>query len=73
MFSPGIPLAVPVKVVWNCLARGRMAPTAGFKLAAFRLTAEAGKNLSALSGVAYEKSGAILIFLAAPNPALKTG
>jgi len=33
------------------------------------LTAEEIKNLSALSGVAYKKSGAILPPLAAPNPA----
>lgn len=37
-----------------------------------RLTAEAVKNLSALSGVAYKKSGAILRSLAAPNPAPNT-
>jgi hypothetical protein len=48
-----------------------MAPRARFELATLRLTAEAVKNLSALSGVAYKKIGAILIFLAAPNPAPK--
>jgi hypothetical protein len=42
---------------------GRIEPTA------CRLTAEEVKNLSALSGVAYKKLGAILTFLPAPNPA----
>lgn len=37
----------------------------------FRLTAEEVKNLSALSGVAYQKFGAILPSLVAPNPAPK--
>ena len=37
-----------------------------------RLTAERGKNLSAASGVAYIRLGAILTFLAAPNPAPKS-
>jgi hypothetical protein len=36
-----------------------------------RLTAEEVKNLSALSGVAYKKFGAIFPFLVAPNPAPK--
>jgi hypothetical protein len=48
-----------------------MAPRARFELATLRLTAEAVKNLSALSGVAYKKVGAILTFLVAPNPATK--
>ena len=48
-----------------------MAPRARFELATLRLTAERSENLSALSGVAYEKSGAILTLLAAPNPAPK--
>ena len=42
-----------------------------FVIATLRLTAEAVKNLSALSGVAYQKMGAILTFLVAPNPAPK--
>jgi hypothetical protein len=46
-----------------------MAPRARFELATLRLTAERIKNLSALSGVAYEKLGAIFPFLVAPNPA----
>jgi hypothetical protein len=37
-----------------------------------RLTAEEGKNLNAASGVAYMKIGAILVSLAAPNPAPET-
>ena len=37
-----------------------------------RLTAEVVKNLSAASGVAYMRLGAILTFLAAPNPARKS-
>ena len=36
-----------------------------------RLTAEAVKNLSAASGVAYRRFGAILTSLVAPNPAPK--
>jgi hypothetical protein len=44
-------------------------PWAGFGLAALRLTAEIIENLSALSGVAYEKFGAILPHLLAPTPA----
>jgi hypothetical protein len=39
--------------------------------ATIRLTAEVVKNLSAASGVAYIRLGAILTFLAAPNPAPK--
>jgi hypothetical protein len=35
------------------------------------LTAEEGNNLSAASGVAYIRLGAILTFLPAPNPAPK--
>jgi len=46
-----------------------LAPRARFELATLRLTAEDAKNLSALSGVAYKKVGAILTFLVAPNPA----
>jgi hypothetical protein len=42
-----------------------------FKSAMIRLTAEAVKNLSAASGVAYIRRGAILTFLAAPNAAPK--
>jgi hypothetical protein len=46
-----------------------LAPRAGFEPAACRLTAERIKNLSALSGVAYKKLGAIFPALVAPNPA----
>lgn len=55
-----------------------MAGTAGLKpaaspvTAAHRLTAEAVKNLSAASGVAYREFGAILASLVAPNPAPKS-
>jgi len=52
-------------------ARG-LAPRARFELATLRLTAERDKNLSAASGVAYIRRGAILTFLAAPNPAPKS-
>ena len=48
-----------------------MAPRARFELATLRLTAEVDENLSALSGVAYKKLGAILTLVAAPNPAPK--
>jgi hypothetical protein len=54
---------------FNLLKTWRLAPWARFELATLRLTAESGKNLSALSGVAYTKLGAILTSLAAPNPA----
>ena len=50
-----------------------MAPRARFELVTLRLTDEASKNLSALSGVAYKKLEAIFPALAAPNPAPKTG
>jgi len=52
----------------------RMAPRARFELAIRRgeLTAESSKNLSAVSGVAKKKSGAVLPTLVAPNPAPKT-
>jgi len=49
-----------------------MAPRARFELATLRLTAKARKNLSAVSGVAYEESGAIFSTLAEPNVAPKT-
>jgi hypothetical protein len=49
-----------------------MAPRARFELATLRLTAEAVKNLSAVSGVAYRKLGAIFVSLAAPNVAPKS-
>jgi len=49
-----------------------LAPRARFELATLRLTADAVKNLSALSGVACKKSGAMFLSLAAPNPAPKT-
>jgi len=55
----------------NRLNSQKLAPRARFELATLRLTAEVAKNLSALSGVAYKKIGAILISLAAPNPAPK--
>ena len=48
-----------------------LAPRARFELATLRLTAEAAKKLTALSGVAYSKSGAIFPSLAAPNVAPK--
>jgi hypothetical protein len=48
-----------------------LAPRVGFEPTACRLTAEVVKNLSALSGVAYEKLGAIRTSLAAPNLAPK--
>ena len=53
------------------LKKSDLAPRARFKLATLRLTAETVKNLSALSGVAYKKSGAIFLILVAPNPAPK--
>jgi len=46
-----------------------LAPRARFELATLRLTAEMIENLSALSGVAYEKLGAIFPSLVAPKPA----
>ena len=49
-----------------------MAPRARFELATLRLTAERDKNLSAASGVAYIRLGAIPTFLAAPNLAPKS-
>jgi hypothetical protein len=49
-----------------------MAPRARFELATLRLTAEVAKNLSAASGVAYKKSGAIPASQAAPNHAPKS-
>jgi len=49
-----------------------MAPRARFELATLRLTAERDKNLSAASGVAYIRLGAILPLLAAPNLAPKS-
>ena len=54
-----------------CLTRENLAPRARFELATLRLTAERGKNLSALSGVAYKELGGILSSLAAPNVAPK--
>jgi hypothetical protein len=48
-----------------------MAPRARFELATLRLTAERTKNLSALSGVACKKPGAIFLTLPAPNSAPK--
>ena len=46
-----------------------LAPPARFGSTTLRLTAEMLKNLSALSGVAYEKLGAIFPSLVAPTPA----
>jgi hypothetical protein len=46
-----------------------LAPRGGFEPPTFRLTAERIENLSALSGVAYEKLGAIFPSLVAPTPA----
>ncbi len=46
-----------------------LAPRVGFEPTACRLTAEMIENLSALSGVAYEKLGAIFPSLVAPTPA----
>jgi hypothetical protein len=48
-----------------------VAPRARFELATLPLTAEEVKNLSAASGVAYRKFGAILASLVAPKPAPK--
>ena len=45
----------------------KMAPRARFELATLRLTAEAIKNLSALSGVAYKKWGAVPPLLLHPH------
>ncbi len=50
-----------------------LAPRGGFEPPTFRLTAEMIENLSALSGVAYEKSGAIFPSLVAPTPAPTPG
>src|SRR6266849_5589001 len=47
----------------------KLAPRARFELATLRLTAEMIENLSALSGVAYKKLGAIFSSLVAPTPA----
>jgi hypothetical protein len=44
-----------------------LAPRVGFEPTACRLTAEMIENLSALSGVAYEKLGAIFLHLVAPT------
>jgi len=49
-------------------AKQDLAPRARFELATLRLTAKMIENLTALSGVAYEKLGAIFPFLAAPTP-----
>jgi len=46
-----------------------LAPRARFELATLRLTAERIEDPSALSGVAYEKLGAIFPSLVAPTPA----
>ena len=54
---------------FNLLINKELAPRVGFEPTACRLTAEMIENLSALSGVAYEKLGAIFPFLVAPKPA----
>ena len=51
------------------IEKSEVGSRAGFEPATFRLTAEMIKNLSALSGVAYEKLGAIFPSLVAPTPA----
>ncbi len=51
---------------FNLLEIRRSAPRVGFEPTACRLTADGGKNLSALSGVLYEKSGAIFPSQIAP-------
>jgi hypothetical protein len=56
---------------FNSLSRKKLAPRVGFEPTACRLTAEEVKNLSAASGVAYIRLGAILTFLTAPNSAPK--
>jgi hypothetical protein len=53
----------------GCKLLKNLAPRARFELATLRLTAEVVQNLSAASGVAYIKLGAILLSLVAPNPA----
>jgi hypothetical protein len=60
------------QATWNLLKeKENLAPRARFELATLRLTADEAKNLSALSGVAYTISGAILASSVAPNPAPK--
>jgi hypothetical protein len=54
---------------FRCFEAKELAPRARFELATFRLTAEMIENLTALSGVAYEKLGAIFPSLVAPTPA----
>jgi hypothetical protein len=53
-------------------ALGTIRSDQGATTATLRLTAESVKNLSAVSGVACKKIGAIIPSLAAPNPAPKT-
>jgi len=56
------PNAQPVKAAWLIGDAGfSLAPRARFELATLRLTAETNENLSALSGVAYEKLGAMVV------------
>jgi hypothetical protein len=56
----------------RCMTR-ELAPRGGFEPPTFRLTAEMIENLSALSGVAYEESGAIFPSVVAPTPAPTAG
>jgi hypothetical protein len=63
-------MGVSAEVVENKF-RKELAPRARFELATLRLTGECSKNLNAVSGVAYEKSGAIFPSLPAPNVAPK--
>jgi hypothetical protein len=74
--EPIISLIEDVRRVWkkNCSyhaadCREELAPRGRFELPTFRLTAEWENNLSALSGVACTKTGAILPPLVAPNRA----
>ena len=46
---------------FNSLRELRLAPRVGFEPTACRLTAEMTENLTVLSGVAYEKLGAIFL------------
>src|SRR5712664_4810559 len=56
----------------HCMTK-ELAPRGGFEPPTFQLTAEMIENLSALSGVAYEKLGAIFPHLVAPTSAPTVG
>jgi hypothetical protein len=74
LVSPATPWKALQKAVRPYLLEDenrRMALWAGFELATLRSAAGSGENLSALSGVAYGKSGAIFPSLAALNVAPK--